>query len=395
MTDFHFTHSAALLAWAQQLAPATAAAQPALATDLRQRIDEKTKPLGALGQIESLALQLGLIQGRTDPALHAPQVLVFAADHGIARQGVSAFPAEVTPQMVCNFLNHGAAVSVIARANGLRQVVVDCGVNADFAPHPDLLIAKVAGAEHGCADSTQGPAMTEAQVLQAMGQGRAVLAACPGNALLLGEMGIGNTSPAALLMHTLTGMPLADCVGVGTGLDAAGLARKQATLARALAANAVPVQRGQPLALLAALGGLEIATLTGAVLQAVHERRVVLVDGFITTAAVAVAAAISPAVLSHCVFAHSSAESGHARWLRHLGVRALLDLALRLGEGSGAALAWPLLVAACAVLREMASFSSAGVSTQADRGQTGAPTDAPSGETSGAPNGETTVTPGA
>ena len=365
MSEFDFASTDALLAWAQQLAPATAAAQPQLAADLQQRLDEKTKPLGALGQIESLALQLGLIQRRLDPVLTAPQVVVFAADHGIARQGVSAYPAEVTPQMVLNFLSHGAAVSVVSRVNGQRQLVVDCGVNADFAPHADLVIAKVAGAEHGSADSTQGPALSEAQVLQAISQGRAVLAACPGNALLLGEMGIGNTSPAALLMHTLTGKPLADCVGVGTGLDAAGLTRKQATLARALAANAAAVQSAQPLALLGALGGLEIATMVGAVLQAVHEQRVVLVDGFITTSAVAVAAAMSPAVLSHCVFAHSSAESGHARWLQHLGARALLDLDLRLGEGSGAALAWPLLVAATAVLRDMASFRSAGVSTKA------------------------------
>jgi nicotinate-nucleotide--dimethylbenzimidazole phosphoribosyltransferase len=243
-------------------------------------------------------------------------------------------------------------------------------VNADFEPHPELAIAKVAGAEHGTADSTQGPAMTPAQTLQAIANGRAVLRGVSGNAVLLGEMGIGNTSPAALLMHVLTGVPLADCVGSGTGLDAAGLARKRETLARALAANAAAVQSGDPLAVLGALGGLEVATMAGAVLQAAHERRVVVVDGFITTAAVAVAVALAPQVLDYCVFAHCSAENGHARWLaalggaRGAGVRALLDLDLRLGEGSGAVLAWPLLRAAVVMVDEMASFASAGVSTR-------------------------------
>jgi nicotinate-nucleotide--dimethylbenzimidazole phosphoribosyltransferase len=345
--------------WARDLPAADAAAQPELAAQLQARIDEKTKPLGALGRIEALALQIGLIQQSAAPRLEVPHVLVFAADHGIARQGVSAYPAEVTPQMVRNFLGEGAAVSVFARAQGVRQLVVDCGVNADFEPHPELAIAKVAGAEHGTADSTQGPAMTPAQTLQAIANGRAVLRGVSGNAVLLGEMGIGNTSPAALLMHVLTGVPLADCVGSGTGLDAAGQAR-----------NAAAVQSGDPLAVLGALGGLEVATMAGAVLQAAHERRVVVVDGFITTAAVAVAVALAPQVLDYCVFAHCSAENGHARWLaalggaRGAGVRALLDLDLRLGEGSGAVLAWPLLRAAVVMVDEMASFASAGVSTR-------------------------------
>ncbi|ARU05692.1 nicotinate-nucleotide--dimethylbenzimidazole phosphoribosyltransferase [Comamonas serinivorans] len=353
-----------LQTWASSLPAADAQAQPELAAALQARLDEKTKPLGALGQLERLALQIGLIQGTSSPQLHAPQVMVFAADHGIARQGVSAYPVEVTPQMVRNFLAHGAAVSVLARANGVAQRVVDCGVAADFEPHPELTIAKVAGVAHGSADSTQGPALTLAQALQAIAKGRAVVQASPGNAVLLGEMGIGNTSPAALLMHALTGTPLADCVGAGTGLDAAGLARKQATLARAVAANAAAAASGDALAVLAALGGLEVASLVGAVLQAAHERRVVVVDGFITTAAVAVAAALAPQVLGYCVFAHCSAESGHARWLQRLGARPLLQLDLRLGEGSGATLAWPLLRAAVVMLADMASFASAGVSTQ-------------------------------
>jgi nicotinate-nucleotide--dimethylbenzimidazole phosphoribosyltransferase len=223
---------------------------------------------------------------------------------------------------------------------------------------------KVAGAEHGSADASRGPAMTPAQCRAALGHGRRLVSALPGNALLLGEMGIANTSAAALLMARLTGEPLDVCAGRGTGLDDAGLARKRAVLQEALDAN---VDARAPLHALAALGGLEIATLVGAVQQAAADDRVIVVDGFITTAAVAVAAALQPAVLDRCVFSHRSQEAGHARWLRHLGAQPLLDLDLRLGEGSGAALAWPLLESACRVLVEMASFESAGVSDAARR----------------------------
>ena len=329
----------------------------------RQRVqaalDAKTKPLGALGCLESLAVQLAVALGTDQPALLAPQLVVFAADHGIAARGVSAYPAEVTRQMVLNFLTGGAAVSVLARQHGLALTVADCGVAAEFEAHPMLARLKVAGVERGTADASRGPAMSEAQCRTAILQGRRLVAALPGNVLLLGEMGIGNTSAAALLMARLTGAPLQVCTGRGTGLDDAGLAAKRAVLAEALEANA---QATRPLQALAALGGLEIATMVGAVQQAAAGGRVIVVDGFITTAAVAVAAALQPAVLAHCVFAHRSQETGHTHWLQHLGVQPLLDLDLRLGEGSGAALAWPLLDSACRVLAEMASFASAGVS---------------------------------
>jgi nicotinate-nucleotide--dimethylbenzimidazole phosphoribosyltransferase len=315
-------------------------ANEALAAQLAHDLDDKTKPRGSLGRIETLAAQIGLIQGRARPVLESPQLVVFAADHGIASQGVSAYPAEVTRQMVGNFLAGGAAVSVLARQHGLGLTVVDCGVAHDFAPQAGLVLAKVPGCAHGTADSSHGPAMSVAEAKEAMANGGHLVRSLPGNALLLGEMGIANTSAAALLMARLTGLALSQCVGRGTGLDNAGLAHKQAVLQAALAANA------------------------GAVLQAAAERRVVVVDGFITTAAVAVAHALAPAVLQRCVFAHASAESGHAQWLRKLGVQPLLDLGLRLGEGSGAALAWPLLVSACKLLDEMASFSSAGVSRE-------------------------------
>ena len=336
----------------------------ALSARLQHRIDHKTKPLGALGAIERLALRIGQILGSEAPQLEQPQMLVCAADHGLAARGVSAFPSDVTWQMVENFLAGGAAVSVLARQHGLALTVVDCGVARDFTQRdavpgqPQLLLRKVAA---GTQDSSIGPAMSAGQCAQALDNGRKVVRGLPGNALLLGEMGIGNTSVASLLLARLCDVSLEDCTGAGTGLDAAGVARKRAVLAQALAANADAVE---PLDALAALGGFEVATLVGAVLQAALERRVIVVDGFITSAAVLVAARLQPHVLQRCVFAHGSAEPGHALMLAQLQAQPLLNLGLRLGEGSGAALAWPLLQSACAILREMASFEAAGVATQ-------------------------------
>lgn len=333
-----------------------------LAERLQRKLDRKTKPVGALGRIEQLALQLGLVLGSETPELVAPQVLVCAGDHGLAARGVSAYPSDVTWQMVENFLAGGAAVSVLARQHGLALTVVDCGVRHDFAPRPGLVLRKVAP---GTADSSQGPAMSPAQCEQAIANGRALVKELPGNVVLLGEMGIGNTSAASLLLARLTGHPIEDCVGAGTGLDAAGLARKKAVLAEVLARHA---DATAPFAALAAFGGFEIATLTGVVLQAARERRVIVVDGFISSAAVLVAKALEPHVVQRCVFSHRSDESGHGLMLRHLGpeaatpAQALLDLGLRLGEGSGAVLAWPLLQSACLLLAQMASFESAGVS---------------------------------
>lgn len=328
----------------------------ALAARLQHQLDNKTKPRGSLGRLEALALRLGIILGTEAPLLQAPQLVVFAGDHGLAAHGVSAYPSDVTWQMVENFLAGGAAVSVLARQHGLALTVVDCGVRHDFAPRPGLVIAKVAP---GTADALQGPAMTEAQCRQAIDNGARLVQGLPGNVLLLGEMGIGNTSAAALLLARVAAVPLAECVGRGTGLDDAALAHKRAVLERALQVN---VAAASPLEALAALGGFEIAMMTGAVLQAAHERRLVVVDGFITGAAVVVAHALAPEVLDYCVFAHRSEELGHRRMLAHLGVEPLVDLRLRLGEGSGAALAWPLIVSSVKLLAEMASFESAGVS---------------------------------
>ena len=331
----------------------------ALARRVQHRLDHLTKPRGALGRFEGLALQVALWQGTERPALRQPQLVVFAADHGLVAQGVSAYPQSVTAQMVANMLAGGAAVSVLARQHGLALTVVDCGVATPLPPHPQLVPARLRA---GTADSSRAPAMTTQECEAALAQGAALVQRLPGNAVLLGEMGIGNSSAAALLMARLGGLPLEDCVGRGTGLDDAGLAHKRRVLARVLERHA---GAREPRAALAALGGLEIATMAGAALQSWRERRLLVVDGFIATAAVAAAAALAPeghALLRRgCVFAHASAENGHARWLAQLGVQPLLDLGLRLGEGSGAALAWPLLVSALQLLQQMASFDEAGV----------------------------------
>lgn len=329
---------------------------PALRARLQAELDRKTKPLGALGQLETLALRIGLILGTEAPQLRQPQLVVFAGDHGLAARGVSAYPSDVTWQMVHNFLAGGAAVSVLARQHGIALTVVDCGVRHEFEPQPGLVLRKVAS---GTADAFEGPAMSAAQRDEAIANGRELVAALPGNALLVGEMGIGNTSAASLLLARLGDHAIAECVGAGTGLDAAGQARKRDILGQVLQRHA---GAREPLDVLAAFGGFEIATLVGAVLQAAHERRVIVVDGFIASAAVLVAARLAPNVVQRCVFSHRSGEWGHRLMLEDLGARALLDLDLRLGEGSGAALGWPLLVSACNILREMATFDSAQVS---------------------------------
>ena len=328
----------------------------ALRARLQARIDAKTKPLGALGRLEVLALQIGEVLGTDTPRLQVPQLLVCAADHGLAARGVSAYPADVTWQMVGNFLAGGAAVSVLARQHGLALTVADCGVARPTPAQPGLVQRRIAA---GTADALSGPAMSAAQCAQALANGREIVRALPGNALLLGEMGIGNSSSAALLLARLTGQDVDACTGTGTGLDARGLAHKRAVLREVLARHA---QATQPLAALAAFGGFEIATLVGAVLQAALERRLIVLDGFIASSAVLVAHALQPNVVQRCVAAHQSAETGHALMLRTLGLAPLLHLDLRLGEGSGAALAWPLLESACRILEEMASFEAAGVS---------------------------------
>ncbi len=331
-------------------------ANAALAERLRHKIDHKTKPLGALGQLEDLALQLGLIQRTENISLRDPQMVVFAADHGIAAEGVSAFPQAVTVQMVGNMLAGGAAINVFARQHGFALQVVDAGVAADLPAHPQLMQRKIAP---GTKNLHNEPAMSLAEADAAIKAGMAVMQALPGNVVAFGEMGIANTSAAALMLARLTGASIEDATGRGTGLNDQQLRHKQAVLARALARN--PGAHA-PIDALADVGGFEIAMMTGAMLQAAGERRVVLVDGFIAGTAALVAHALMPQVRDYMVFCHRSAEPGHRLLLAHLAAKPLLELELRLGEGTGALLAWPLVQSAANFLNEMASFESAGVS---------------------------------
>ena len=325
---------------------------------LQHAIDSKTKPPGALGRLETLALQIGRIQDTLTPTLTRPHLLVFAADHGAARAGISAYPQEVTWQMVENFLAGGAAINVFARQMKLALRVVDAGVAHDFGPREGLIAAKIAA---GTANYIDAPAMSAAQRDKALATGRQLahrLADGGCNAVGFGEMGIGNTAAASLLTHCLTGAPLARVVGRGTGLDDAGLDRKQALLGTALARGGRPADA---LAALAEYGGFKIAMMAGAMLGAAEKRMLLVIDGFIVTAALLVAHALAPAITDYCVFAHRSQEAGHAHQLAHLNAAPLLDLDLRLGEGTGAALAWPLIQAAVGFLNDMASFDAAGV----------------------------------
>ncbi|WP_432257976.1 nicotinate-nucleotide--dimethylbenzimidazole phosphoribosyltransferase [Cupriavidus sp. TMH.W2] len=327
---------------------------------LQAAIDDKTKPLGALGRLESLALQLGLILGTARPVLQRPTVIVFAADHGVADAGVSAYPAEVTAQMVQNFLAGGAAINVFSRQHGIALEIVDAGVRVPLPAAQGLVNCRIAD---GTRNFAVEPAMTPEQAAAAMtaGMARVLRHAQQGcNVIGFGEMGIANTSAAACLMQRLTGLPLEDCIGRGTGLDDAGLARKRDVLQRALALHA---DAQAPLDVLATFGGFEIAMMAGAFLAAAASRMVILVDGFIATAALLVAQRLNPNVLQYCVFTHCSHERGHRALLDQFGAVPLLALDLRLGEGTGAALAWPLLASAAAFLNEMATFSGAGVST--------------------------------
>lgn len=334
-----------------------------LRQQLQQIVDQKTKPLGALGRLETLAVQLGLIQGTTTPHIEQPQIRVFAADHGLTKHGTSAYPSAVTAQMVVNFLQGGAAINVLARQHHMELKVVDAGVDADFAnspfkDHAQLLDYKV---RHGSRDALTEPAMTAEECLAALENGMDVVKNMAGNLLIVGEMGIGNTSAASLLLAKLGDIPLDECIGRGTGLDDAGLKHKASILTQILARHS---EAQTPFDILAALGGLEIAMMAGALMQAASEHRILLIDGFIASSALLAAERLAPGVAQYAVFAHHSVEPGHTHLLKLLNAEPLLNMGMRLGEGSGAALAYPLLQSACAIINEMASFNDAGISGQ-------------------------------
>jgi nicotinate-nucleotide--dimethylbenzimidazole phosphoribosyltransferase len=331
-----------------------------LKAELLQKIDHKTKPLGALGKLEVLALQIGLIQNTLTPQLSKPTMLVFAGDHGIAASGVSPYPQAVTAQMVLNFLNGGAGINVFAKQNNMQLLVVDAGVNYQFELNPNLINAKIA---MGTANFLHEPAMTKMQCEQALTRGAELVkneidTGC--NVLGFGEMGIANTSSASCLMSVLCQLPIEDCVGRGTGLDDAGLAKKTEILKNAIQHHSLSKQ--DVVRVLATFGGFEIAMMAGAMLGAAEQNAVLLIDGFIASAALLVAYKLQPNILQYCIFAHCSGEAGHKKLLDYLGAKPLLDLGMRLGEGTGAALAYPMVQAAVNFLNEMASFESAGVS---------------------------------
>ena len=350
-------------------APTVSAPNRELAGAVQHEIDFKTKPRGALGRLEELALKLAVIQDDMRPSCTRPTLIVFAADHGLAIEGVSAYPQEVTAQMVANFLAGGAAINVFARQHDVDLKIVNAGVAHDI-PGAKQPIDHAIG--RGTANALNAAAMTRAEMSQALETGANIAAAVHANGsntIAFGEMGIGNTSSAALLMHFLTDLPVDVCIGRGTGLDDTGLAHKREILERVMR-RVAPTLPAAPdaraLAVLREVGGFEIAMMAGAILGAASHRMVVVVDGFIATAAVLVAQALEAHVRDYCVYSHCSDEHGHAELLRWLDAHPLLSLDMRLGEGTGAALAMPLLRSATLFLDEMASFASAGVSDKPD-----------------------------
>ena len=331
--------------------------------DLKKKIDAKTKPPGSLGRLEKLAVQFGRIQNSLNPELINPTIMVFAGDHGITEEGVSPYPQEVTTQMVINFLNGGAAINVFCRQNNISLHVIDAGVKTDIPECNDLIKAKIGrGTKNFCKEAAMSFDECERAIEKGAELSRTVpLSTC--NVIGFGEMGIGNTSSAAALTHRFTGLPVEDCVGKGTGLDDPGLEHKQNTIRQALEKHA---QIKEPQAVLSTFGGFEIAMMVGAMLESAVLKRIILIDGFIATAAFLAALRIVPEIKQYAVFAHKSDEQGHGKILKYMQVEPLISLGMRLGEGTGAAVAFPILQSAVSFLNQMASFESAGVSSRTD-----------------------------
>lgn len=335
-----------------------------IAAETSAHVDVLTKPPGSLGKLEDLVIRLAGMTGSVRPRFDRRAVVVMAADHGVVAEGISAFPAEVTPQMVMNFLAGGAAVNVLARHARAEVICVDIGVNADLE-HADLLSRKI---RKGTANMAQEAAMTRDEAIQAILAGVDVVAeeVAKGTQLFVtGEMGIGNTTASAAVMSALTGTEPAAAVGRGTGLDDAGVLRKAAVISQALSINTP--NPDDALDVLCKVGGLEIAGLTGVILASAAHRCPVVVDGFISTAAALVARQLAPLSTAYMIASHTSHENGHAALLRELELKPMLDLDMRLGEGTGGVLSLHLIDAACLLLNEMATFTSAGVSDGANQ----------------------------
>jgi len=329
----------------------------------RARQDVLTKPQGSLGRLENLSIQMAGITGKVRSKIHHKVVTVMAGDHGVVAEGVSAFPQEVTPQMVLNFLYGGAAINVLSKHVGARVVIVDMGVASPMEAHPQLISRRVGS---GTGNIAKGPAMTRAQAEESILSGVEIVEAEIARGLDIlatGDMGIGNTTPSAAIACVVTGKSASEIVGRGTGVDDEGLRRKILAVENALKVNQPNAQDG--LDFLSKVGGFEIGGLAGAILGAAANRRPVVIDGFISTAAAIIAATLAPQVKEYLIAAHCSQELGHRLMMEWLGVTPLLDMHMRLGEGTGAALAISIVEASCKILDEMATFGEAGVSEKA------------------------------
>jgi nicotinate-nucleotide--dimethylbenzimidazole phosphoribosyltransferase len=332
-----------------------------LKEQLQHKINSKTKPIGALGMLEKLALQIGTIQNSLTPSLKKPTIIVFAGDHGIANEGVSAYPQEVTYQMVMNFLHGGAAINVFSTQHGINLKIVDAGVNFDFDKYENLINAKI---DKGTKSFLHQKAMTETQLLQCFEKGKEIVTQLANegcNVVGFGEMGIGNTSSASMLMSYLCNLPIEQCVGRGTGLNDEQLQYKIAILKQAKAFHG---NIENPKEVLQTFAGFEMAQMYAAMLTAHENNMIILVDGFIASNAFLVAYKINPLIKNNAIFCHLSDESGHQHLLNFLQAEPILKLNMRLGEGTGCAIAYPIIESAVAFLNNMASFESAGVTNK-------------------------------
>lgn len=330
-----------------------------MAEALQQKIDLKTKPIGSLGKLEKMAKHIGCIQNTLSPELKKPVIMIFAADHGIALDGVSPYPQEVTWQMVANFMNGGAAINVFAEQHDIDIRIIDAGVNYDFDKSSGVLNAKIA---HGTKSYLKEAAMSTEQFEMAMKRGSDLVERIHSegsNIIGFGEMGIANTSSAAVILHLLSNIELSACVGRGTGWDDEGLQRKYEILGRAVANYS---GNNTATEILTYFGGFEIVMIAGAILKAAELKMTMMIDGFIVSSALLAASKINANVLDYCIFTHKSSEKGHQLMLDQLKAKPLLDMGMRLGEGTGAAVAFPLIQSAINFLNEMASFEDAGVS---------------------------------
>ncbi len=325
---------------------------------LEQKINNLTKPKGSLGRLEELALQIGLIQQTLTPQLCHPQNIIFAADHGIVAEGVSVSPKEITWQQIFNFLHGGAGVNFLCRQHGFELKIVDAGVDYDLPYDRGIINRKV---RRGTANFLHEAAMSEEEMERCLEHGAEVVEQCRkegSNVLSFGEMGIGNTSASSLWMHTLTGIPLADCVGAGSGLNQEGVSHKLHVLQQALDNYR---GNGTTVDLMRYFGGLEMVMAVGAMLQAAQRGMVILVDGFIMTNCILAASKLSPEVLKYAIFCHCGDEAGHRLVLDALDAKPILHLGLRLGEGTGAICAYPIIDSAVRMINEMDSFAHASI----------------------------------